>query len=41
MYKDLVRLSGYWFPVDLLVDINSGYLNLAEAALDLANGLHL
>ena len=41
VYKDLVRLSGYWFPVDLLVDINSGYLNLAEAALDLANGLPL
>ena len=37
-YNDLVRLSGYWFPVDLLVDINTGYLNLAEAALDLADG---
>tara|TARA_B100000029_G_scaffold516562_1_gene630955 strand:- start:41204 stop:42787 length:1584 start_codon:yes stop_codon:yes gene_type:complete len=37
-YNDLVRLSGSWFPVDLLVDINTGYLNLAEAALDLADG---
>ncbi len=35
---ELVRLSGYWFPVDLLMDINTGYLNLAEAALDLADG---
>ena len=37
-HNDLVRLSGYWFPVDLLVDINTGHLNLAEAALDLADG---
>ena len=37
-HNDLVRLSGYWFPVDLLADINTGYLNLAEAALDLADG---
>ena len=37
-YSELVRLSGYWFPVDLLADINVGYLNLVEAALDLADG---
>jgi hypothetical protein len=37
-YRELVRLSGYWFPVDLLVDINAGYLNLVEAALDFADG---
>ena len=33
---DIVRLAGYWYPRDLLSEINSGYLNLVEAALDVA-----
>lgn len=33
-----VRLAGKWFPKDLLVDVNIGHLNLAEAALDMADG---
>jgi hypothetical protein len=28
---DLVRIAGRWFPRALLVDVNIGYLNLAEA----------
>jgi hypothetical protein len=35
---DIVQLAGHWFPRDLLPEINSGYLNLAEAALDVAGG---
>ena len=35
---DLVRLSDHWFPVDLLVEINDGHLNLVEAALYVADG---
>ncbi|NPV86426.1 MAG: hypothetical protein HPY45_10515 [Anaerolineae bacterium] len=35
---DLVRIAGRWFPRTLLVDINIGYLNLAEALLDMNNG---
>lgn len=33
-----VRIAGRWFPVALLVDINVGHLNLAEAVLDMAGG---
>lgn len=33
---DIVRLAGYWYPRDLLSEISSGYLNLVEAALDVA-----
>jgi hypothetical protein len=33
-----VRLAGKWFPKDLLVDVNVGHLNLAEAVLDMADG---
>jgi hypothetical protein len=33
-----VRLAGKWFPKDLLVDVNIGHLNLAEAVLDMAEG---
>lgn len=35
---DLVNTAGAWFPRALLVDINVGHLNLAEAVLDMANG---
>jgi hypothetical protein len=35
---DLVEMAGKWFVRALLVDINVGYLNLAEAVLDMANG---
>ncbi len=36
--KDFVRVAGRWFPRALLVDINAGHLNLAEAVLDMAGG---
>jgi hypothetical protein len=35
---DLVRIAGRWFPRALLVDVNIGHLNLAEAVLDEAGG---
>jgi hypothetical protein len=35
---DFVRIAGRWFPRALLVDINAGHLNLAEAILDMAGG---
>ncbi len=35
---DIVRLAGRWFPRSLLIDINVGHLNLAEAVLDMAGG---
>ena len=35
---DLVRIAGRWFPRALLVDINAGHLNLAEAVLEMENG---
>jgi hypothetical protein len=35
---DFVRIAGRWFPRGLLVDINTGHLNLAEAVLDMAQG---
>ena len=35
---DLVRIAGRWFPRSLLVDVNIGYLNLAEALLDMEEG---
>ena len=31
---ELVRIAGCWFPKALLVDINTGHLNLAEAVLE-------
>jgi len=34
----LVRIAGRWFPRALLVDVNEGHLNLAEAVLDMAGG---
>jgi hypothetical protein len=36
--SDFVRIAGKWFPRALLVDINVGHLNLAEAILDMAGG---
>jgi hypothetical protein len=36
--EDFVRIAGRWFPRALLVDINAGNLNLAEAVLDIAGG---
>lgn len=41
VFKDdegLVRIAGRWFPRALLVDVNVGNLNLAEAVLDVAGG---
>jgi len=35
---DFVRIAGRWFPRALLVDVNAGHLNLAEAVLDMASG---
>jgi hypothetical protein len=35
---DFVRIAGRWFPRALLVDVNIGHLNLAEAVLDMAGG---
>ncbi|HVP21872.1 MAG TPA: hypothetical protein VMS73_08425 [Anaerolineaceae bacterium] len=35
---DLVRIAGKWFPRALLVDVNIGHLNLAEAVLEMADG---
>ncbi len=34
----LVRIAWMWFPRALLVDINAGHLNLAEAVLDMMGG---
>ena len=38
---DLVRIAGRWFPRALLVDVNVGHLNLAEAALEEMGGAPL
>ncbi len=35
---EFVRIAGKWFSRALLVDINVGHLNLAEAILDMAGG---
>jgi hypothetical protein len=35
---DFVRIAGRWFARALLVDVNAGHLNLAEAVLDMAGG---
>lgn len=34
----LIRIAGRWFPRALLVDVNEGNLNLAEAVLDMSGG---
>ena len=36
--SDFVPIAGRWFPKALLVDMNVGHLNLAEAILDMAGG---
>ena len=36
--NDIVNQAGYWFPRDLLLEVNVGHLNLAEATLDIAGG---
>ena len=36
--KALIQVAGRWFPRALLVDVNVGHLNLAEAVLDEAGG---
>jgi len=36
--KGLVQIAGRWFPRALLIDVSVGYLNLAEAVLEEANG---
>jgi hypothetical protein len=36
--NSLVQIAGRWFPRALLVDVNVGHLNLAEAILDEAGG---
>lgn len=36
--KELVSLAGRWFPVSLMLDVNVGHLNLAEAILDMNAG---
>ncbi len=36
--ENFVRIAGRWFPRALLVDINVGHLNLAEAVLDMEGG---
>ncbi len=36
--SDFVRIAGRWFPRALLIDINVGHLNIAEAVLDMAGG---
>ena len=35
---DFVYIAGRWFPIALVVDINEGHLNLAEAILDMHSG---
>jgi hypothetical protein len=36
--SELVSIASKWFPRALLVDINMGYLNMAEALLEMENG---
>lgn len=36
--SNFVRIAGKWFARALLVDVNTGHLNLAEAVLDMAGG---
>ncbi len=36
--ENLVRIAGSWFPQALLVSINTGHLNLAEAILEMNGG---
>jgi hypothetical protein len=36
--ESLARIAGRWFPRALLIDVNTGHLNLAEAVLDMSGG---
>ncbi len=36
--ESIVKIAGSWFPRALLIDINQGQLNLAEAVLDMSAG---
>ena len=36
--EDLVRIGSFWFPQALLTEVNPGYLNLAEAVLEMEEG---
>jgi hypothetical protein len=36
--KELKQVAGFWFPKDLVLDIDIGSLHLAEAVLDMASG---
>lgn len=36
--QDLISIAGKWFAKSLLLDINAGHLNLAEAVLDMNGG---
>ncbi len=36
--EGLVQIAGRWFPRALLLDVNVGHLNLAEAVLDMSGG---
>ncbi len=38
---DLVRIGFTWFPKALLVNVNVGYLNLAEALIEMEGGIPL
>jgi hypothetical protein len=37
-HADLVNIAGQWFPRSLMLDVNDGHLNLAEAVLDINGG---
>lgn len=37
-HEDFVQIAGRWFLRALLVDVNTGHLNLAEAVLDMNEG---
>jgi hypothetical protein len=36
--ENLIRSAGQWFPRALIVDMNEGHLNLAEAVIEMAGG---
>ncbi len=35
---DLIYMAKKWFPKELILEVNTGHLNLAEAVLDIAGG---
>jgi len=36
--ENIAQVAGLWFPRALLIDVNSGHLNLVEAVLEMAGG---